>query len=274
MFSSTDFIFTTDFRRACSEAYADYCLHIICLGGSARFEIGEQLFNMVGQEVMIKSTHKPVRNLTCSADLRVEALLISWSYLRRNQPKSDYQIRGYLETMQVPVYPVMKQDIEQIHHDFHEIRLRLAKPYNNFFDDVLRREVELMIFDFYDMQSRSLGTQVEGQNRNAGIVARFIHLLQKGLYKENRRVDYYASLLFLTPKYLSEACVAASGSNASYWIDHFTADALTRELRDTDKTLQQIADEYHFSSVSYFSRYVKAHLHVSPSDFRKRRTTE
>lgn len=264
-----DFVFTKDFCKACTDEYADYCLHIVCLKGSARFEIDDNLYNLIGGEIMIKSTAKPVKNLVCSGDLQIEALLISTDYLTRNQPQSDYNIIGMLSTLENPVFAVSSQDVWQIRHDFHEIKLRLEQLYNNFFDEILRREVEIMIFDFYDMHSRHINIEVEGKGRARNILGRFISLLQKGLYKENRRVDYYASLLFLSPKYLSEACIDASGYNASYWIDRYTVDAISHELLETKKTLQEIADDYHFSSVFYFSRYVKNHLGVSPAEYRK-----
>lgn len=269
MINASYFVFTGDMKEACSDRYAGFCLHIICLSGSAQFMIGDGLFNMVANEVMIKSSAKPVKNLVCSADLKIEALLISYEYLQSNQPQSSYSVRGYLSTVGNPVYPVSDTDVMQMRHDFKEIEKRLHQPYNNFIDDILRHEVELMILDFYDTHSRSLGMQVDGQSRSSEILSRFVSLLSRGLYKQNRHVSYYASLLFITPKYLSEACLSASGNNASYWIDYFTADALAHELKETGKPLQQIADEYHFSSVSYFSRYVKEHLHVAPSELRK-----
>ncbi len=265
-----DFFFTTDFRKACSDEFVDYCLHIVCVKGSARFEIGDNLYNLIGGEIMIKSSAKPVANLVCSDDLQVEAMIISMDYLTPNQPRSDYNIIGMLSTLENPIFAVGPQDIRQIQHDFKEIRLRLEQPYNNFYDEVLRREVEIMIFDFYDMHSRRANITVEGKGRASNILGRFVALLQKGLYKENRRVDYYASLLFLSPKYLSEACVDASGYNASYWIDHYTVEAVSQELLETSKSMQEIADDYHFSSVFYFSRYVKRHLGVSPAEYRRK----
>lgn len=265
-----DFFYTTSLKKACSDEYAGYCLHIVCLNGSARFEIGDQLFNMIGGEIMIKSSAKPVMNLVCSDDLQIEALLISQDYLTRNQPKSDYKAIGYLSTLGTPVFSVSTEDIAQIRHDFREINHRLEQAYNNFFVEILRREVDIMIFDFYDMHSRRTNIKVEGKGRASEILGRFVSLLQKGLYKENRRVAYYASLLFLSPKYLSEACIDASGYNASYWIERYATEAISKELQETNKTLQQIADEYHFSSVSYFSRYAKGRLKMAPAEYRKK----
>ncbi len=269
-----DFFFTTDLQLACSAQFSDFCLHIVCLNGSARFEIGDNLYNMIGGEIMIKSTVKPVSHLVCSDDLQVEALLISQDYLTRNQPESDYKATGYLSTLENPIFSVGSEDVCQIQRDFSEICRRLDQLYNNFYDEILRREVDIMIFDFYDMHSRHVNIKVEGKERASDILGRFVALLQKGLYRENRRVDYYASLLFLSPKYLSEACVDASGYNASYWIDRYTVAAISQELLETKKTLQEIADDFHFSSVSYFSRYAKVHFGVSPSSYRKKHIKE
>lgn len=80
---------------------------------------------------------------------------------------------------------------------------------------------------------------------------------------------YYAEPFFITPKNLSEACIIASGHNASYWIEQFTIQQLSPELRGTSKTLQQIADEYHFSSANYFSRYISKHIGMSPTKYRE-----
>ena len=75
-------------------------------------------------------------------------------------------------------------------------------------------------------------------------------------------------LLCITPKYLSEACIAASGHNASFWIDRFTSQEIARVLQEESSTMQDIADRFRFSSVNYFTRYVKRTLGMTPSDYR------
>lgn len=265
-----DFIFTDDFGKACSREYRDYCLHIVCTAGSAQFEIGDQLFNIVKNCAMVKSSGKAVENIVSSNDFRIIGLLISWDYLNRNTPKSDYAAIGMLQTMHDPIIPLSAMQARQVLHNFSEIRSRLRQPYHMFFSEVMRHSVALMIFDFYSMQAPLRDSVTRGRGQAANILSRFVALLQQGLVKENRKVDYYASLLFISPKYLSEACLSASGYNASYWIERFTMYFLEHDIRDTGRTFQQITDEYHFSSISYFSRYVKNHTGYSPSELRKR----
>lgn len=268
--SQSDFVFIEDFAECCREEYADYCLHILCLSGAARFVVGDTVFNVIGGDAIIKSSGKPIKQLNCSQDFSVKALLISWRFLNANTPRSSYNIIGALSTSQNPVMPMQQADLDRCLLNFEEIRRRLDRPYHNFFADVMRRAVETMILDFYDIHARMTKQNIEGVSQASRILQRFVTLLQEGLYKKERSVEYYASRLFITPKYLSEACVAVSGHNASYWIDRYTAQELSHQLSDRSKPLIDIAYELNFSSASYLSRYVKRALGCSPSEYRKR----
>lgn len=268
--SQKDFVFTDDFAECCSEKYADYCLHILCLKGAARFAEGETIFNVIGGDAIIKSSGKPITIIHCSKDFSIKALLISWTYLYANTPQSSYNTIGAVSTSQNPVMPMQKADLDRCLLNFEEIRRRLEQPYHNFFADVMRRAVETMILDFYDIHARMTHQNIEGVSQASRILQRFVTLLQDGLYKKERSVEYYASRLYITPKYLSEACVAVSGYNASSWIEYFTTQEIAHQLNDRSKPLTDIAYELNFSSPSYLSRYVRRIFGCSPSEYRKR----
>lgn len=268
--SQSDFVFTDDFTECCREDYANFCLHILCLKGAAQFAVGDTLFNVIGGDAIIKSSGKPITPIRCSDDFSIKALLISWKFLNANTPQSSYNIIGALSTSQNPVMPMLKADLDRCLMNFEEIRRRLEQPYHNFFPDVMRRAVETMILDFYDIHARMTHQNIEGVSQASRILQRFVTLLQEGLYKKERSVDYYASRLFITPKYLSEACVAVSGHNASYWIDRYTTQEIALQLSNRSKPLIDIAYELNFSSPSYLSRYVRRTFGCSPSEYRKR----
>ena len=268
--NQNDFVFTDDFRECCRPEYSDYCLHILCLKGAARFAVGDTIFNVIGGDAIIKSSGKPVTDIYCSDDFRIKALLISWRFLQANTPQSSYNVIGALSTSQNPVMPMQEADMQRCLLNFEEIRRRLEIPYHNFFADVMRRAVETMILDFYDIHARMTHQNIEGVSQASRILQRFVTLLQEGLYKKERSVEYYASRLCITPKYLSEACVAVSGHNASSWIDRYTMQEIASQLNNRSKSLIDIADELNFSSPSYLSRYVKRTFGCSPSEYRKK----
>ncbi|MBR1947583.1 MAG: AraC family transcriptional regulator, partial [Bacteroidaceae bacterium] len=57
-------------------------------------------------------------------------------------------------------------------------------------------------------------------------------------------------------------------------IDQAVSSRLKSELAYTDKSIQELADEYNFPSQSYFSRYYKRMTGLSPTEFRKNRQKE
>ena len=105
--------------------------------------------------------------------------------------------------------------------------------------------------------------------QGAQVLARFFSMLEGGTYRTQREVSYYASVLCVVPKYLSELCIKFSGVPANYWIKRFTIQEVKKLLRDKSLTIVQIADRLNFSSPSYLNRYVHKNLGVSPMDYRR-----
>ena len=126
---------------------------------------------------------------------------------------------------------------------------------------------QMMFIDFYEFHARQ-NPQSEVSALTASVMRRFIDLLERGDYRKNREVGYYADLLCVTPKYLSEVCKKVSGFSANFWIDRFAVIELTRLLRDKSLSLTDISDLFGFTSQSHFSRYVQKNLGTSPSTFR------
>lgn len=265
-----DFVFTDSIEECRRYPDADYCWHLLCLEGSAHFTVGDAQCNVIAGGAVIKSSSLPLRDLVCSDDFRCEALLISWRFLNSNSPDTDYNVIGTLSMLDNPVLPMHREDLERCRLNFEEIRRRIRQPYHNFYSLVLRRAVETMILDFYDIHARMTGQNIEGVSQSSRIMQRFINLLQDGHYKRERSVEYYAGRLFISPKYLSECCTAVSGRNASGWIEYYTTQEIARLLSDKRKSLADIAEQMNFSSVSYLSRYVSRNLGCSPRGFRKR----
>ena len=96
---------------------------------------------------------------------------------------------------------------------------------------------------------------------------RFLALLERGDYRKNREIGYYADLLCVTPKYLSEVSKKVSGYPAAFWITRYTSLDIARMLKSKHLTFAEISDLFGFSSESYFSRYVQKYLGALPSSF-------
>ena len=84
----------------------------------------------------------------------------------------------------------------------------------------------------------------------------------------SRKVDDYARQLNVTPKYLSTILKDTLNCRPSAVIQLFTMKAIERRLRFTDMTMQEIANDLKFPNASFFGKYCKEHLGMTPLDYR------
>ena len=106
-------------------------------------------------------------------------------------------------------------------------------------------------------------------NEKGSIFEKFLQLAQMHCMQQ-REVEFYSDKLFITAKYLSEICKKTSGKTASEWIQNYTTQHLILLLRNKKLSFTDIADTMNFSSQSFFSRYVRKVLGVTPSQYRLR----
>ena len=88
--------------------------------------------------------------------------------------------------------------------------------------------------------------------------------------KEERHISYYASQLCVSCQYLERIVKAISGQTAYQWIQRTLIGDINRLLKDTDNSIQQIADSLGFPDQATFTKYYKRNVHITPSDFRSK----
>lgn len=105
----------------------------------------------------------------------------------------------------------------------------------------------------------------QGKNPLTG---RFIALLSR-YHAEHRDMDFYASRLGLTPKYLSATVKADSGRTAPEWIAEYVLMEARYYLKYTSLSVKEIAWRLHFANQMDFYRYFQRHSGMTPSSYRE-----
>ena len=88
-------------------------------------------------------------------------------------------------------------------------------------------------------------------------------------FREFRSVQYYADKLWLSPKYLSETVKTISGKPANNWIEAFVIVEIKIMLKNTDKSIKEIANDLHFTNQSFMGKYFRERTGISPREYRK-----
>ena len=122
------------------------------------------------------------------------------------------------------------------------------------------------ICSIYNRKLVNDGREVGGRKNEV-----FIHLIQliEKYYMQERGVEFYADKLCLSPKYLS----AVSKSICGYTVQELVFKAIIRKsislLKNTQKDIQEISNEFGFPNASYFGTFFKKQVGVSPQQYRK-----
>jgi len=88
-------------------------------------------------------------------------------------------------------------------------------------------------------------------------------------FKESRDVNFYAELMHITPKYLTNIVRTKTGMNAKAAIDEYTVMQIKLSLQTSERPVKDIAWDYNFSSPAFFCEYFKRHTGMTPAAFRE-----
>lgn len=99
------------------------------------------------------------------------------------------------------------------------------------------------------------------------LMHRFLDEVQRS-FRSERKLGFYAERLHLSTRYLSAVVKKYSGKTADEWVDDYVILEAKALLKSTNMTIQQISNELHFASQSFFRKYFKRLTGVSPKHYR------
>lgn len=95
----------------------------------------------------------------------------------------------------------------------------------------------------------------------------FIRLVVQ-YHKEQHLTAYYAEQLQVSSKYLAATIKKISNKSAKEWIDSYIITTAREMLCSSNKSIQQITAELHFSDQAFFCKFFKRYIKISPKDYR------
>lgn len=252
---------------------AGQTVHILCCCGNMGFTFQDTRYNIAVGDYVILPNAELGSGFSASNDFRGILMSLSEAFVASIAIRSNYGIIGHLSLLQNPVMKLSARDFRICEAALRYLRMRMEEKEHLFREELLGSLLTAHILDLYDIHARCRNAS-SLSDHTASLLRNFIELLYNGEYMRNRDLDFYATHLCITPHYLSEICRKASGRPATYWIDRFTIQEITRLLRQKELSLTTIAERMNFSSVPYFSRYVQKRIGVPPSEYRNNLTSK
>ena len=126
----------------------------------------------------------------------------------------------------------------------------------------------IMMAVFYS-SNRHRKVRVEKPRTNAEALSREFLTLVKENFRTERQLSFYAERMCITPRYLSRVVKETTQFSAADWIERLVVLEARALLKSTNMTVQQISDELNFPSQTFFGKYFKRRVGISPKEYRR-----
>lgn len=168
------------------------------------------------------------------------------------------QVRDFQIKVDEPDIATARHIIDSIWHTIHQ------KDYNR---QTVSSLVAALMYHYDGLYRHHSDILQASKSREQTIFDRFIQLVNQHC-AEQHQITYYADRLCLTERYLSTVIRQTSGVTAKEWIDRALITCIKVELMHTDKPIAHIADDLNFPNPSFFSKYFKRIVGITPGKYR------
>ncbi len=243
---------------------------IFCLAGRISYQLNLQEFELRANDLLVAMEGTIGEYRGMSDDTRVAVLAFTSEYFQ-TVLQIDATMSLHRRLYVSPLHHLTPAEMDETITIYRLMKAKVAETDNPFRKGALIGYAQVLTYNAYRFllaADSGHDKSKEKSSRQQELYTRFIYEVQKNYTKE-RSVSYYADVLCVTPKYLSQVIRRVSGRLAGDWITDFVILEAKALLKSHRYTVQQVADLLHFANQSFFGKYFKAKVGCSPSEYQK-----
>lgn len=243
--------------------------------GRAQLEYDGHVVQLQKNDLFLYMAHSTANNFMASSDFNCRQIWFSRSELWNIDIYNLISVADMSQLKLLPVVHLSDDDIKLCDTYFQLLCSRMKSSTSALTPDIVRSLLGTIMLELLSIMRRNSERAVEEvrqEDPNSSlhkkrIIDNFIKLVEESDGRI-RRVDEFASQLNITPKYLSTILKEVMNRRPSTYIQLYTLKAIERRLRFTDMTMQEIANDLNFPNPSFFGKYCKEHLGMTPLEYR------
>lgn len=236
--------------------------------GSVEVELDLKTYKLEAGSLIIVFPEQVVRAKTPSEDFEPVCIACSKNMIEELIIRFDDTTRLILKVRENPLMQLNKVEFGQMSDSFEFLKKKFETTEMNACRlQILKNHLIGLLYECIGMRSDPATTDVV-KSRGQMLFSQFIDLVVEH-HREQHSVKFYADELGITPKYLSAVAEEQTGKNAKRWIDeHIALDAKVL-LRSSSRDIQKVSKILNFPDVSFFGKFFKRLVGVSPKAYRK-----
>ncbi|CDB98224.1 putative uncharacterized protein [Bacteroides sp. CAG:443] len=251
----------------------DALLLVFCVKGKASLCINGDTYMIHPNDLLVCVPNIVFERSMISIDFEMRGVVLSPEYMKNMVlfECSSWSFRSFVEKH--PVLSLNEEEAKlfrQYYDLLYEKMTRAPRKHQKELFDAL---LEMFHYDFYDTMERFYNENPKTFSSSEVLFRNFLDLLNTP-GNNCRKVAYYADKLHVSPKYLSAVCKEVSGQTAFDLVNQYVLKNVKYMLQWSPKSIKEIAMELDFPNLSFFGKYVKRYLGVSPKQYREQLSSE
>ena len=270
---NNDFFIVTETSDVIETVYeypfrTDNAAIILITEGELKIQINLSTITVTKDQILIIPPDATIYLANLNTGVKSVGIVFNDSFIKKNIRHMNYinEIIFFSE-VQSPILQPTKNEIfsfkfliDKINQNNEQERYYSKDLIYHYFNVLF---LELMtIYRGIEPQSTDLRT-----SRKKDLIHRFLNLLTEHSRKE-RAVEFYAEKLSITPSYLTRIVKETSGESTRDIITSSVIIEARDMLLNSSLSINQIAEELNFSDQSFFGKFFKKKMKMSPKDFR------
>lgn len=239
----------------------------VCKAGELRMRIKGREIVLAKGGLFVNIGDNMITEVSMSDDFSAVAIVVSHDFLQESVMSLMHLWPYLIYLMEQPVVELGEKELQRLIIMYQQIIERLTQEDHCFRREATIASVQACYLDICDFLNRKIPQNGRLKTRAYALFDQFVRLVSNN-FVEHRDVTWYADMMQLTPKYLSDVVKAVSGRTSSEWISNFVITEAKSLLRNSDLSIKEIAVELNFVNQSFLGKYFKNAVGVSPSEFR------
>lgn len=244
----------------------DGVIFCLCTQGKLCIRIDYKEYDLSANNLFVILPKHIFTVLSQSDDLQLKILFTSLDYIRHLPIVPDFEVLK--QTNMTPYLVITREQLQQLTKLY-----SVLEAYDT--DNVRNKQIRtgltlsliLIVVSMFENSKQEVQTPTISRAEN--LTRQFFSLLLQYCTRK-KNVRFYADKLCITPKYLSMTVKSITGHPVQEWLNEAVMLEAKRYIKTTDLTIQQIADELHFTTSSSFVRFFKQQAGCTPSAYRKK----
>ena len=239
-----------------------------CLNGKGTLETNGKVYSISKNSLLICTPDVILEHGMVSYDFEFKSIGMSPQLMKHLSITAGYNwdMRRTIENR--PVFHLSDDEIVVLNTHYNLLFSKLNRDVKHK-RDILNTFLQTFLFELYDILDNFISVSPPRFTSSEYLFKEFMDLVMAFHHKE-RNVTFYANRLNVTSKYLSIVCKRVSGSTAFDIINSYTIKDIKYMLTETRKTIKEISNELNFDNMSFFGKYVKRYLGMSPKHYREK----